>query len=142
VTWSTWVRHAWAESVAHPDPDQRLLHLRHGVDIEPWKGDPARAAVYFSGYAAGRWKGQNQPPSEWGGRGLLRVWGVRGLARLPGVEMILSENQRVWATRFIRRWHEANFPRKRFPGNSSGVTLLTHRSEALMAGVARAVADR
>lgn len=142
VTWSTWVRHAWAESVAHPEPAQRVLHLRHGVDVEPWKGDPARAAVYFSGYASGRWKGQNRPPAEWDGVGLLRVWGVRGLARMPGTEMVLSESQRIWATRLIRRWHRANYPGKKFPGNSSGVTLLTNRSEGLMTGVARAVVGR
>lgn len=141
VSWSVWVRHAWADSVAHPDPVQRLLHLRHGTDIEPWKGDPARAAVYFSGYASGRWKGQNRPPEEWGGIGLQRVWGVRGLDCLPSTEVVLSESQRIWATRFIRRWYRANFPRRRFPGNSSGVTLLTHRSPGLMEAVARAVAD-
>ena len=142
VSWSVWVRHAWAESVGHPSPEQRKLHLRHGVDVEPWVGEPARAAVYFSGYASGRWKGQNRPPAEWGGVGLLRVWGVRGLERLPGAEVVLSDSQRIWATRLIRRWYRANFPGKRFPGNSAGVTLLTHRSKELMTAVARAVIDR
>lgn len=142
VSWPIWVRHAWSESVAHPDANQRLLHLRHGVDVEAWRGDPARAAVYFSGYANGRWKGQNHPPSEWGGIGLLRVWGVRGLKRMPSTEIVLTESQRIWAIRLMRRWYRANFPQKKFPGNSSGASLLTHRAGGLMIAVARAVKDR
>jgi hypothetical protein len=142
VVWATWVRHAWAESVAHPDLIQRRLHLRHGVDIEAWKGDPARASVYFSGYASGRWKGQNLPPSAWDGVGLLRVWGVRGLPSLPGVELVLSDSQKVWALRILRRWWRANHRGRRYPGTSAGVTLLTPRSETLMAAVSRAVDGR
>jgi hypothetical protein len=142
VRWGTWVRHAWAESVAHPDPEQRRLHLRHGVDVQPWTGDPSRAGYYFSGYASGRWKGQNHPPAVWGGVGLLRVWGIRGLPTLPGVEVVLTESQRVWALRFLRRWWRANHGRKRYPGTSTGVTILTPRSGAVRAAIARAVENR
>ena len=139
VGWAKWVKRSWAEAVAHPDPEQRELHMQHGVHIDPWEGPPSKAAVYFSGYASGRWKGQNRPPAEWGGVGLLRVWGVRGLERLPSSEVVLSESQRIWAIRYIRRWFRANYPGKRFPGNSTGTTLLTHRSGDLMRAVEKAV---
>lgn len=142
VAWETWVRHAWAESVAHGDPVQRRLHLQHGVDVEPWAGDPSRASIYFSGYASGKWKGQNTPPAVWGGVGLLRVWGIRGLQRLPGTEMVLSDSQKIWALRFLRRWWKANHPGRRYPGTSTGVTILSPRSQAVMAAISRAIACR
>jgi hypothetical protein len=70
VDFKTWLSHAWAEIVAHPDPEQRCRHRAAGTGVDYAEGikltDPRRMAVYFAKYGIGGRKDyQHRVPPEW-----------------------------------------------------------------------------
>lgn len=108
-----WLSKAWADVVAHPDPEQRRRHELAGTGIDYREGlrarDPKRLAVYFSkhGGAGGGKEYQHQPPAEWidadgQGEGTGRIWGYRGLQKVCAAVDIPEEDFTA-AKRTLRR---------------------------------------
>lgn len=109
----TWVSRAWAEIVAHPDPEEFGRHLRAGTGVDWNEGlrstDPKRVAVYFTKHGAFQAKEyQHCVPDLWQkpGQGPGRFWGYWGLELATFTVEITPETQ-VKAARTIRRWARA-----------------------------------
>lgn len=65
-----WVSQAWAEIVAHPDPDEYRKHLLAGTGVDFAQGlrstDPRRVAVYFIKHGSFAEKAyQHRVPEAW-----------------------------------------------------------------------------
>lgn len=101
----SWIRHAWADVVGHPDPGEKSKHERSGVDISytsAEKGNTARrAAVYFAKYGSySKKEHQNTVPEGWENVG--RFWGVWGLEAVRE-EVTVSGDFITKASRILRR---------------------------------------
>jgi hypothetical protein len=108
-----WVRRAWADIVAHPDPAEYAKHLDAGTRVDYGEGlrasDPKRVAVYFSKHSTFRDKEyQHVVPPEWRepGNGPGRFWGYWGLER-HSATVEVSQSDAVIAGRTLRRWSAA-----------------------------------
>ncbi len=83
LPFAQWLSLAWADIVAHPDPEERRKHLAAGTGVDYEEtlryGDPKRISVYFSKHGTFADKEyQNVVPEEWRepGKGPGRFWGV------------------------------------------------------------------
>lgn len=132
--YAAWLSSAWADIVAHPDVEQRMLHEGAGTAIDLPAGlrasDPKRLAVYFSkhGGADGISKEyQHFVPEAWrgAGDGPGRFWGYWRLERVSS-SVTLSPEDFVQAKRILRRWSRSRasfrsgskFPTDVFPSTS------------------------
>ncbi len=110
---AVWVSRVWAEVVAHPDPDQRLLHRAAGTGVDFAEGmrarDPKRLAVYFSKHGAyGSKEYQNEAPALWTEAGSVgRFWGYWGLERATKTVEVTAV-EALAAARVLRRWQRSN----------------------------------
>lgn len=124
VAFPEWLSLAWADVVAHPDPEQRRRHLLAGTGVDYKEGaratDPKRLAVYFTkhGGAAGGKEYQHRVPAAWlldaAGRtpadegytfpadGPGRFWGYSGLDRVRA-EVLIDRDRYLRARRTLRR---------------------------------------
>lgn len=108
-----WLSRAWAQVVAHPDPDQYRSHLLAGTAIDWTEGlratDPKRVAVYFTKHGAASAKEyQHCVPEPWQapGHGPGRFWGYWALRPVrAGVWVLPAEG--ITAGRILRRWARA-----------------------------------
>ncbi|MCZ4103792.1 rolling circle replication-associated protein, partial [Streptomyces sp. H39-C1] len=109
MTYDAWVLEVWADIVAHPDPEDRAKHAKHGAQVseveEGHVNTPARLAAYFAKHGAFMAKDyQNKIPPEWrkAGAGPGRFWGYKGLARtVRTVDVAPVDSDR--AARILRR---------------------------------------
>lgn len=113
-----WLSHTWAETVNHPDPEQKARHRLAGTAIDILAGlracDPKRLAIYFTKHsspnALSDKEYQHIVPELWRqpGRGPGRFWGVYGLQKATACVEIAKDAYLV-ARRVIRRWsrHQA-----------------------------------
>ena len=106
-----WLSTAWAQVVAHPDPDEYRKHLAAGTAVDYREGlkakDPKRLAVYFGKHGTYRGKEyQHDVPPEWSGTG--RWWGYWHLRPLV-VAVELDQADYIMAKRIARR-HAARHP--------------------------------
>lgn len=114
VDFRTWLSHAWADVVAHPDPEERRRHRLAGTGVDYREGarasDPKRLAVYFTkhGGAAGGKEYQHQVPVLWQHptRGPGRFWGHCGLVRTRR-EVGIEVDRYVQLRRTLRRYSRA-----------------------------------
>lgn len=112
-TFRMWLSRAWAEVVAHPDPDEYARHVLAGTGIDWNEGlrstDPKRVAVYFTKHGAFQAKEyQHHVPQAWRkpGKGPGGFWGCWVLK--PATETIeLSPEDAVVISRLLRRWAKA-----------------------------------
>lgn len=123
-----WCSGAWADVVAHPDPEQRARHLNAGTAVDIIAGvkgrDPKRLAIYFTKHAAPNSTSskeyQHIVPEAWlqPGKGPGRFWGVAGLQRAT-VKVEIGRADYINARRIVRRWSRAQAayadPTSRFP---------------------------
>jgi hypothetical protein len=70
VDFKTWLSITWADTVGHPDPEQRRKHRAASTGVDYAEGirltDPRRMAVYFAKYGtAGGKECQHRVPEEW-----------------------------------------------------------------------------
>ena len=109
----SWLGRAWADIVAHPDPEERRRHALAGTAVDVLSGlrgsDPKRLAIYFTKHNSPNSlqdkEYQHIVPSSWRqpGRGPGRWWGVYGLRKhVATVEIGLTAY--VKARRILRRW--------------------------------------
>lgn len=126
VTFATWVSHAWAAVVDHPDFDERRKHLSAGTGVDFAEGarcsDPKRLAVYFTRHNVKGSKSkeyQHRVPDAWCGAG--RWWGTWAVDRVE-VEAPVTDRELVEAKRFLRGWIKSQgrtFPKQVTRGVSS-----------------------
>lgn len=110
-----WLSQAWAEIVAHPDPNEFEKHLKAGTGVDYEKGlrsyDPKRVAIYFAKHNSpnkGSKEYQNKPPKEWVEAGSVgRFWGYWGLKPLI-VKTEISNEDAVFIARVLRRWSRSS----------------------------------
>lgn len=109
----TWVSRAWAEIVAHPDPEEFGRHVRAGTGVDWNEGlrstDPKRVAVYFTKHGAFAAKEyQHCVPEAWQtpGQGPGRFWGYWGLD-VAATTVEVTPQDAIKASRTIRRWARA-----------------------------------
>jgi len=105
-----WVSQAWAEIVAHPDPEEHRKHLLAGTGVDFAQGlrstDPRRVAVYFTKHGSFAEKAyQHRVPEAWQapGHGPGRFWGYWGL-RPVRITVLVRPSDGVTAGRLLRRW--------------------------------------
>lgn len=108
-----WVSRAWADVVAHPDPEQYRRHVLAGTGVDYAEGlkarDPKRVAVYFLKHAQFASKEyQHDVPDEWKepGKGPGRFWGYWGVAKETRT-VELDQDVAVVAGRTMRRYSAA-----------------------------------
>jgi hypothetical protein len=71
VDFKRWLSLAWADIVAHPNPEERRRHLLAGTGVDYAQGlrltDPRRMSIYFGKYgsAATGKEHQHRVPGEW-----------------------------------------------------------------------------
>jgi len=113
-----WIKAAWADIVAHPDPAERAKHESQGAHVDWAEGlrsvDPKRVGVYFTKHAQYAVKEyQHQVPPEWQlpGAGPGRFWGVAGLDRVA-VPVVLTDTEWLLLQRTLRRHHRAQRVRR------------------------------
>lgn len=108
-----WISQAWAQIVAHPDPQEYRNHLLAGTGLDFAQGlrsrDPKRVAVYFTKHGSFAAKDyQHCVPEPWQhpGQGPGRFWGYWGLrpAR-AGIRVLPAHG--ITAGRILRRWARA-----------------------------------
>lgn len=108
-----WVRAAWVNIVAHPDPEEYAKHLGAATRVDFGEGlrasDPKRVAVYFTKHSTWADKEyQHLVPEEWHEpkRGPGRFWGYWGLRKHTAVVEV-DQDVAVLAGRTLRRWSAA-----------------------------------
>lgn len=113
MTFRQWLSWAWAEVVAHPDPEQYARHLGAGTRVDINEGlrasDPRRTAVYFLKHSQFKAKEyQHTVPQAWRepGSGPGRFWGYWGLQKASAV-VELDQDVAVVAGRTLRRYAAA-----------------------------------
>ena len=112
VSFREWVSLAWADIVAHPDPEQRQRHIDAGTGVDIAEGlrstDPRRVAVYFTKHSSANFgdkEYQHIVPEEWR-EGAGRFWGYWGLVKATTyVEVPLDDS--IAAARVLRGWSRA-----------------------------------
>lgn len=107
-----WLALAWADVVAHPDPEERRKHERAGTGVDMDEGaravDPRRLGVYFSKHGQFRAKDyQNEVPQQWreSGESVGRFWGYRGLQKIVGKASV-SADEALFMGRTLARYAE------------------------------------
>lgn len=113
VAFPEWLSKAWAQAVAHPDPEQRRLHELAGTGIDYEEtlryGDAKRIAVYFTKHGSFASKDyQNDMPEAWkvAQAGGARFWGYWGLRPAEGVQET-DEATAVYIARHLRKLNDA-----------------------------------
>jgi hypothetical protein len=114
-SFAIWLSKAWADIVAHPDPNERAKHERAGTGIDYATGirasDPRRVATYFSKHNSANFgvkEYQNRPPQQWIDAGSVgRFWGYWGIKPLV-LTVEISDNDALFVARVLRRWSKAN----------------------------------
>ena len=109
----SWLGSAWADIVAHPDPEERRRHELAGTAVDVLSGlrgsDPKRLAIYFTKHNSPNSlqdkEYQHVLPSSWRqpGRGPGRWWGVYGI-RTCTVTVEVGLEAYLAARRIVRRW--------------------------------------
>ncbi|GAA4820404.1 hypothetical protein GCM10023201_02280 [Actinomycetospora corticicola] len=110
---AVWLSAAWADVVAHPDPEQRRRHELAGTALDYADGlratDPRRVAAYFTkhGLMAAK-EYQHDVPPQWAepATGPGRFWGVWTLQRAVRTVQVTAEDG-LRAGRVARRWARA-----------------------------------
>lgn len=107
-----WLSRAWADIVAHPDPEERRRHELAGTGVDMDEGaravDPRRLGVYFSKHGQFRAKDyQNEVPERWRetGKSVGRFWGYRGLKKVVGKSSV-SPDEALFLGRVLARYGE------------------------------------
>jgi len=107
-----WLSLAWADVVAHPDPEERRRHERAGTGVDMDEGaravDPRRLGVYFSKHGQFRAKDyQNEVPEQWRetGESVGRFWGYRGLSKVVGKASVTAD-EALFLGRTLSRYAE------------------------------------
>lgn len=108
-----WMKRAWADVVAHPNPDEYAKHVDQGIHVNYRDGlsnsDPKRVGVYFSKHSSFKAKEyQHHVPEEWTAPGTTpgRFWGYWGLTKRT-VEVEVRQDVAVVVGRLLRRWAAA-----------------------------------
>lgn len=108
-----WVSWAWADIVAHPDPEERRKHLLAGTGVDYAEGlratDPRRVGVYFLKHSTFKDKAyQHIVPEEWHEPGTTpgRFWGYWSLRKHTATVEVDERNGDL-AGRTLRRWSAA-----------------------------------
>lgn len=108
-----WVSWAWADIVAHPDPEERRKHLLAGTGVDYAEGlrasDPRRVGVYFLKHSTFKDKAyQHIVPEEWHEPGTTpgRFWGYWALRKHTATVEVDQRNGDL-AGRTLRRWSAA-----------------------------------
>lgn len=108
-----WVSQAWADIVAHPDPEEYRKHLLAGTGVDFAQGlrstDPRRVAVYFTkhgSFADKAYQHRVPPPWQEPDHGPGRFWGYWGL-RPVRITLVVTPSDGVAAGRLLRRWARA-----------------------------------
>jgi hypothetical protein len=128
LPFATWLSETWAETVDHPDTEQKIRHRLAGTAIDILSGlracDPKRLAIYFTKHSSPNNHSdkeyQHIVPEQWQepGKGPGRFWGVYGLHKATAVAEITQDTY-LAARRIIRRWsrNQASYanPDSRFP---------------------------